>query len=342
MSAYETSVEALRQEPRRWLVTGAAGFIGSNLVEALLQLGQRVTGLDNFSTGHRRNLEQIQQSVAPELWQQFAMIEGDVADLKTCRRALVGIDYVSHQAAMASVPQSIEQPLACHAVNVTGSLNLLVAASEAKVRRFVFASTCAVYGDHPELPKRETSPVRCLSPYALTKLMDELYADFWGRFYGCESVGLRYFNVFGPRQDPQGAYAAVIPKWIEAMMQGREVTIFGDGESTRDFCYVANVVQANILAATTSNPEAVNQVYNVAVNSRTSLNALFSALQERLAHHYPKVSELKPNYRDFRSGDVRHSEAAITKAEKLLGYKPSHRVEDGLDDALQWYLRHLG
>jgi UDP-N-acetylglucosamine 4-epimerase len=342
MSEYEKITAALRAGPRRWLVTGVAGFIGSNLLEALLKLGQEVVGLDNFSTGHRRNLEQVQELVSAEEWNRFSMIEGDVADQKVCDAAVPGVDYILHEAAMASVPQSLEEPLACHNANVTGFLNLLIAAHAAGVQRVVYATSCAVYGDQPELPKTETSPTRCLSPYALTKLMDEYYGDLWERCYGLETVGLRYFNVFGPRQDPEGAYAAVIPKWIAAMLQGKDVVVNGDGESTRDFCYIANVIEANLLAALSTREGVTGQVYNIAVGRRTSLNSLFAALRDRLGFQRPALADLKPVYRDFRVGDVRHSEASIAKAEAQLGYHPLFQMEDGLDAALEWYLRNLG
>jgi UDP-N-acetylglucosamine/UDP-N-acetyl-alpha-D-glucosaminouronate 4-epimerase len=339
MTAYEICTEQLRGHRARWLVTGAAGFIGSHLVEALLKLGQQVVGLDNFSTGSARNLAEIRQLVPPGDWNRFSMIEGDVRDLETCEKAVAGVDYILHQAAMASVPKSLEEPLACHATNVTGFANLLVAATQAGIRRVVYASSCAVYGNDPALPKTERSPIDCLSPYALTKLVNELYAELWARCYDCETIGLRYFNVFGPRQDPDGPYAAVIAKWISALAEGQEVVIFGDGESTRAFCYVANVVQANILAATTTNPAAINQVYNIGVDSRTNLNTLYTALQTRVAAGYPRIlSGRAPVYQDFRPGEVRHSGADIAKAKALLGYAPTHQLDDGLDEAIGWYL----
>lgn len=339
---YQRIKQDLRAAPKKWLVTGAAGFIGSNLVETLLRLDQAVVGLDNYSTGHLRNLDQIRQSLPAHQWARFSMIEGDICNPGQCGIASKGIDYILHQAALGSVPRSIEFPLDSNAANITGTLNMLVAAKENKVRRFVYASSSAVYGDDPALPKTEEKIGRCLSPYALTKLVDELYADVFGRCYGIESVGLRYFNVFGPRQDPNGPYAAVIPKWIAAMMSSVPVEIFGDGETSRDFCYVANVVQANILAATAQNPGALHRAFNVAVRARTSLNELYELLRVRLLPFYPALKDARPVYRDFRAGDVRHSQASIDAAHEALGYVPEHTIAQGLDAALDWYRRNLG
>jgi UDP-N-acetylglucosamine 4-epimerase len=341
LNAFEHLVERLTREPKRWLVTGVAGFIGSNLLERLLRLDQQVVGLDNYSTGHRRNLEQVRELAGPERWHNFRQIDGEIRDLDTCRRATQGADYVLHQAALGSVPRSIEDPIASHASNVDGFLNMLVAARDCGVRRFVYASSSAVYGDHPALPKQEDQVGRCLSPYAATKRANELYADVFARCYGLEAVGLRYFNVFGSRQDPEGAYAAVIPKWVAAMIKNEPIFINGDGETSRDFCYVANVVQANLLAATVEQPEAVNQVYNVAVQARTSLNRLFALLRDSLRPHYPHLQDCRPVRCDFRPGDVRHSEADISKAERLLGYRPSHTLDQGLSEALDWYRQNL-
>ncbi len=341
MTKYERLRGQLRARPRKWLVTGAAGFIGSNIVETLLKLEQRVTGLDNFSTGNKRNLAEVKRLVSGRQWRGFRFIAGDVSDLKTCQRACRGVDYVLHQGALGSVPRSLEEPLASNASNVTGTLNLLVAARDAPVKRFVYASSSSLYGDHPSLPKAEDAIGRPLSPYAVTKLVNELYAEVFARCYGIETVGLRYFNVFGPRQDPEGAYAAVIPKWIGSMIRGEPVFINGDGETSRDFCYVDNAVQANLLAATTANPRAINQVYNVALQARTSLNELFALLRERLLAHYPHLRTVKPKYRSFRAGDVRHSEADIGKAKRHLGYAPTHRLEQGLDAALDWYRNNV-
>ena len=326
---------------RAWLITGVAGFIGSNLLEALLKCDQRVVGLDNYSTGQEENLRQVEQSVRADQWKRFSMIRGDICDLKTCQVATRGVDYVLHQAALGSVPRSIEAPLNSHASNVTGFLNMLIAARDCRVKRFVYASSSSVYGDEARLPKVEEHVGCPLSPYAATKVSNETYARAFARSYGIEAIGLRYFNVFGPRQDPNGPYAAVIPKWIQAMIANEPLYINGDGETSRDFCYVANVVQANVRAATTGNPEAVNQVYNVAVGERTTLNQLFCELKNRLLPQFPHLTRLKPVYREFRAGDVRHSHADISKARKLLGYEPTHRLSDGLDEALQWYVANL-
>jgi UDP-N-acetylglucosamine 4-epimerase len=324
-----------------WLVTGGAGFIGSHLVEALLELGQSVLTLDNFSTGYAANLEHVRERIAPEAWHRHRLLHGDIRDLETCRNACHGVDYVLHNAALGSVPRSIADPLEAHAVNVTGFLNMLVAARDAKVKRFIYAASSASYGDHPGLPKVEDQVGHPLSPYAAAKYANELYADVFHRCYDMDTVGLRYFNVFGARQDPQGPYAAVIPRWIQAMLTGQAVQIYGDGETTRDFCYVTNVVQANLLAASTSSPAALNQIYNVAVGSRTSLNQLFHMLRELLAPLAAHVGEIRPEYRDFRPGDVRHSLADISRAKTLLGYEPSHGVRAGLEEALGWYVGRL-
>jgi len=341
MTLYEKTRLRLRATPHAWLVTGAAGFIGSNLVQTLLELNQRVIGLDNFSTGHKRNLTEVKALVRRRQWRQFRFIDGDIGDPKICRRACRDVDYVLHQAALGSVPRSIKDPIDSNASNVTGFLHMLVAARDARVKRFVYASSSAIYGDHPALPKVENAIGRLLSPYAATKRVNELYADVFFRCYGLENIGLRYFNVFGPRQDPDGPYAAVIPKWIAAMIQDEPVHINGDGETSRDFCYVDNAVQANLLAATASRTGAVNQVYNVALRARTTLNELFALLRERLLPHYPHAKKLKPIHKPFRSGDVRHSEADIGKAKRLLGYTPTHRIDQGLDAALDWYRMNL-
>lgn len=338
---YEGLKERLRAQPARWLVTGCAGFIGSNLLETLLKLDQMVIGLDNFSTGHQRNLDEVETLVSPDQWRNFQFVEADIRDPVACSRACAGVDYVLHQAALGSVPRSLADPLATNASNVDGFLNMLVAARDAEVRRFVYAASSSTYGDHPDLPKVEDKIGRPLSPYAVTKLVNEIYADVFARCYGFASIGLRYFNVFGPRQDPDGAYAAVIPLWTKAMLQGTAVMINGDGETSRDFCFIANAVQANLLAATTDDPDAVNQVYNVAVDSRTSLNRLFDQLRDRLVREMPGLEEVSPKYREFRDGDVRHSQADISKAQRLLGYQPTHRIEQGIDAAMPWYVKHL-
>jgi len=341
MSRFEQVKDELRARPRRWLVTGVAGFIGSSLLEALLELDQSVTGLDNFATGRRVNLDEVRTVVGPERWSRFRLIEGDVAAREVCREAVAGVDVVLHQAALGSVPRSVEEPLESNAANVTGQLALLEAARRAGVCRFVYASSSSVYGDSPTLPKLEADLGRPLSPYAVTKLADELYAGVYGSLHGMETAGLRYFNVFGPRQDPEGAYAAVIPKWVAAMIRGNAVVIHGTGETSRDFCHVANVVQANLLAATATAPEAFNQAYNVAAGRRTTLTELFELLRERLAVRHPRLCELVPEREPFRAGDVLHSLADIGKARRLLGYEPTHSIERGLDESLDWYERNL-
>jgi len=336
--------------PRRWLVTGAAGFIGSNLVETLLRAGQRVVGLDNFATGFRRNLEEVREAVGEDAWARFRFVEGDVSDLAACRDALAvapgggagAVDAVLHQAALGSVPRSIEQPLRSCAANVDGFVKLLEAAREAGVARFVYASSSSVYGDHEALPKVEDRTGRVLSPYAATKAADELFADTWARVYGMTCVGLRYFNVFGPRQDPEGAYAAVVPRWVASLIAGEPVWINGDGLTSRDFCYVANAVQANLRAALAAALPAPHQVFNVAVGERTTLLELFEAIRRAMGAHDPtlaaKVAGAAPRFRDFRSGDVRHSLADIGRARAVLGYAPTHRVDEGLAESIGWYV----
>jgi UDP-N-acetylglucosamine 4-epimerase len=341
MTAFDALKSQLPNAPKVWLVTGASGFIGSNLVEALLRLNQTVRGLDNFATGHQRNLTEVQALVTPQQWAGFSFSQEDIRDLPTCQKACQGVDYILHQAALGSVPRSIEDPLTSHAANVTGFLNMLVAARDSRVSRFVYASSSSVYGDHPGLPKLENQLGKLLSPYAATKLANEIYAEVFAQCYGVATVGLRYFNVFGARQDPEGAYAAVIPKWIAALIKNEPVYINGDGETSRDFCYVENVVQANLLAATVSNPAALNQAYNVAVNERTTLNQLFYLLRDGLAPANAHLRTRTPEYRDFRPGDVRHSLADISKAAKLLGYAPTHRIAEGLAAALDWYQHDL-
>lgn len=338
---YREVRELLRQRPRRWLVTGVAGFIGSNLLETLLKLDQVVVGLDNFATGHARNLEEVKGAVGAAAWRNFTFVEGDIRELADCRRVCVAADFVLHQAALGSVPRSIEDPLASHGANVTGFINMMVASRDAKVGRFIYAASSSIYGDHPGLPKVEEVIGAPLSPYAATKYANELYADVFSRCYGMTSIGLRYFNVFGPRQDPDGAYAAVIPKWIAQLIRDEPVSINGDGETSRDFCYVENAVQANLLAAVAEDPAALNQVYNVAVGERFTLNELFELERALLVEHFPLVREARPHYRDFREGDVRHSQADISKARKLLGYAPTHRVGEGLKEAMGWYVRSL-
>lgn len=349
MHAYLELRERLARESHTWLITGVAGFIGSNLLETLLRLNQRVVGLDNFSTGHRHNLDEVRSLVTPEQWAQFYFVEGDICELADCKHAMQWdpmnsapqpVKYVLHQAALGSVPRSLADPLTTNATNITGFLNMLVAARDAKVRSFTYAASSSTYGDHPGLPKVEDKIGKPLSPYAVTKYVNELYAEVFARSYGFQSIGLRYFNVFGRRQDPNGAYAAVIPKWTASLLRGEMVFINGDGETSRDFCFVDNAVQANLLAATTTNPEALNQVYNVAVGDRTTLNDLFRLIRDGLTTTHPDLHQVQPTYRDFRAGDVRHSLADISKATGLLGYQPSHRLGEGLTAALSWYTKN--
>ena len=342
MSAIDDARRQLTAKPLRWLVTGSAGFIGSHLTHALLELDQTVVGLDNFATGHRRNLDEICAGVTAERWGRHHFIEADIRDAGACRHACLGIDVVLHHAALGSVPRSLADPIATNGSNVDGFLNMLVAARDAGVRRFVYAASSSTYGDHPALPKVEDVIGRPLSPYAVTKLVNEIYAEVFARCYGMRSIGLRYFNIFGARQDPEGAYAAVIPRWIRAMLQGGEVVINGDGETSRDFCYVDNAVQANLLAAATDDLAAIDQVYNIAVDDRTSLNRLFQLLRDAIVLHAPAIATVNPVYRDFRPGDVRHSQADIGKARRLLGYAPTHRLADGIRAAIPWYLAHHG
>jgi len=337
MQSLEALHRELRERPRRWLVTGSAGFIGSHLVEALLRLGQQVVSLDNFATGYRRNLDEVRAAVGDEAWQRHRFLEADVTDIASCREACTGVSIVLHQAALGSVPRSIADPLLTHASNATGFLNMLVAARDAGVARFVYAASSSTYGDHPGLPKVEETIGHPLSPYAVTKYVDELYADVFGRCYGMATIGLRYFNVFGPRQDPEGAYAAVIPRWVDTMLRGAPIVIHGDGETTRDFCYVANVVEANLLAATTADAAAINQVYNVAVGGRMSLNELYATLRALLGDRHAGRTFMPPVHEDFRPGDVRHSQADISKAKRHLGYDPAFDVRGGLAEALPWY-----
>ncbi len=375
MSHFTQLQTRLQAEPQTWLITGVAGFIGSNLLEALLKLNQRVVGLDNFATGHQYNLDEVQSLVTPAQWQNFNFIQGDIRNLENCQRAMlfhplplgegrgegspnysIPVDYVLHQAALGSVPRSLEDPITTNETNISGFLNMLVAARDAKVKRFVYAASSSTYGDHPALPKVEDNIGKPLSPYAVTKYVNELYADVFARTYGFKTIGLRYFNIFGPRQDPNGAYAAVIPKWIDSMIKGEPVYINGDGETSRDFCFIENVRQINLLAATTGTlllplgegwgggigeSDRTNQVYNVAVGDRTTLNQLYEQLHLNLLPSYPHLQGVKPVYRDFRAGDVRHSLADISKATTLLGYQPIHRIGEGLKVAMDWYVRHV-
>lgn len=340
MTQYQQTLNDLEQHPKTWLITGVAGFIGSNLLETLLKAGQQVVGLDNFATGHHHNLKEVQGLVTGQQWRRFRFIDGDIRNLEDCQGAVKGVDYVLHQAALGSVPRSIVDPLTTNAANINGFLNMLVASRDAGVKRFVYAASSSTYGDHPGLPKVEDLIGKPLSPYAVTKYVNELYADVFSRAYGFHSLGLRYFNVFGPRQDPKGAYAAVIPKWTAAMIAGDDVFINGDGETSRDFCFVANAVQANILAAT-RRTLAQSTVCNVAVGDRTSLNELFAGIRQQL-HANGIDYRGAPTYREFREGDVRHSQADISRARELLGYAPSHAIDEGLAVAMPWYIRLSG
>ena len=359
MTRYEKVKRELQNNPKTWLITGVAGFIGSNLLETLLKLNQNVVGLDNFETGFQRNIDQAIACATNALradnrlldTASFTFIEGDIRKLEDCQKAMIfypsisekegiPVDYVLHEAALGSVPRSVEDPIKTNMANIDGFLNMLVAARDAKVKRFIYAASSSTYGDHPDLPKVEDKIGKPLSPYAVTKLVNELYTDVFARTYGYKTIGLRYFNIFGKRQDPEGAYAAVIPKWISSLIKNKPVYINGDGETSRDFCYIENVVQINLLAATTDNPEAVNQVYNVAVGDQTTLNQLYEALRVNLAELYPHLVEAKPIYRDFREGDVRHSLADISKSKSLLGYAPQYRIGEGLKEAMTWYVEN--
>lgn len=335
---YESILEALNASPKKWLVTGVAGFIGSNLLETLLLNGQVVVGLDNFATGHQRNLDEV-RSLVGENWSKFEFIEGDIRDLGACRAACDGVDYVLHQAALGSVPRSINDPIATNSTNIDGFLNMLVAARDAQVKSFTYAASSSTYGDHPGLPKVEDVIGKPLSPYAVTKYVNELYADVFAKTYGFKTIGLRYFNVFGKRQDPNGAYAAVIPKWTAAMIADETLEINGDGQTSRDFCYVNNAVQANLLAAT-ADDKARNNVYNVAVGDRTDLNDLYRYLKESLVQNGVAYKR-DPEYRDFRAGDVRHSQADVSKAKALLDFDPKYKLRDGIAEAMPWYVKFL-
>lgn len=336
MANYKFILDELHAKPRSWLITGVAGFIGSNLLEALLKLDQRVIGLDNFSTGHKHNLSEVSKLVTEKQWDRFQFKEGDITDYRVCSGMVKGVDYVLHQAALGSVPRSIKDPISSNASNVTGFLNMLQASKEEGVKSFTYAASSSTYGDHQALPKVEDIIGKPLSPYAVTKYINELYASVYARVYGFTTIGLRYFNVFGPRQDPNGPYAAVIPKWIQAMIDGDEVIINGDGETSRDFCFIENTVQMNILAAT-SPEQFKNEVYNVALGDRTSLTSLVSIIRQQLkSRGIESVSAL--TYGSFRDGDVRHSEADITKAIHNLAYEPEYRLEQGINKTLDWYL----
>ena len=340
MSAYSELTKSMTAEPSRWLITGVAGFIGSNLLENLLKLGQTVVGLDNFMTGYQKNLDMVRDIVGPEAWSRFTFIEGDIRDIETCHAACQGVQHVLHEAALGSVPRSIDDPLLSNSCNITGYLHMLVAARDAGVKSFVYAASSSTYGDSPELPKVEDKIGSPLSPYAVTKYVDELYADVFNRCYGFSSVGLRYFNVFGQRQDPYGAYAAVIPQWFASLIKQETVFVNGDGETSRDFCYIDNVVQANLLASFAQG-DATNKIYNVAFGQRTTLNELFGLIKEEVARHKPDVMGAQCVHRDYRAGDVRHSLADISRAHNLLGYDPQFDVRQGLRLAGDWYAANL-
>ena len=340
-SSYEQLCNGLKTEPKAWLITGVAGFIGSALLEALLGLGQRVVGLDNFSTGHQSNLDDVIESSGSRAV-GFRMISGDIRDADVCRAACEDVDYVLHQAALGSVPRSIDDPLTSTHVNVNGTLNVLVAARDAGARRVVYASSSSVYGDSRELPQSEQATGRPLSPYAATKVADEIFAEVFQRTYGLEVIGLRYFNVFGRRQDPDGPYAAVIPRWISNLVHGRPCRIFGDGQTSRDFCYVDNAVQANLLAAAAAPAAATASAYNIACGESTSLIELFHLIRAGLAAYKPSVQSTQPIFEEFRPGDVPRSLADISRAEETLGYVPTHRVRAGMDATIQWYAEAAG
>ena len=345
MSKYEQLQEHLKNNQDTWLITGVAGFIGSNLLEKLLILNQKVVGLDNFDTGYQHNIDQAiedtNKSTGKDLSNNFKFINGDIRKLEDCKKACSGVNYVLHQAALGSVPRSIEDPINTNRANIDGFLNMLVASKDENVKRFVYAASSSTYGDHPDLPKVEDKIGNPLSPYAVTKFVNELYANVFAKTYGFKTIGLRYFNIFGKRQDPNGAYAAVIPKWVASIINKEDVFINGDGETSRDFCYIDNTVQMNLIAATTDNDEATDHVYNVALNDRTNLNELYQMIEERLIQRISGLKKKKPIYRNFRSGDVRHSQANIDKAKKLLDYQPQFKISEGMDEAMNWYVNSL-
>ena len=348
MTKYEQLQEHLKSDQNTWLVTGVAGFIGSNLLEKLLILNQKVVGLDNFDTGYQHNINQAMEDASiatgkdiKQLKQDFIFIEGDIRQLEDCQKACSSVDYVLHQAALGSVPRSIEDPINTNKANIDGFLNMLVASRDAKVKRFVYAASSSTYGDHPGLPKVEDEIGAPLSPYAVTKVVNELYASVFAKTYNFKTIGLRYFNIFGKRQDPEGAYAAVIPKWVSDILSGADVFINGDGKTSRDFCYIDNTVQMNLLAATTADSNSTDQVYNVAVNDQTDLNQLYQMIEEKLINRVENITKKDPIYRDFRAGDVRHSLADISKAKSLLGYDPDYKINEGLNESMDWYISDL-
>jgi UDP-N-acetylglucosamine/UDP-N-acetylgalactosamine 4-epimerase len=345
MTKYEQLQEHLKSNQNTWLLTGVAGFIGSNLLEKLLILNQKVVGLDNFDTGHQYNIDQAiadaNKATGKDLSNNFKFINGDIREIEDCQKACSGVKYVLHQAALGSVPRSIEDPINTNRANIEGFLNMLVASKDANVKRFVYAASSSTYGDHPDLPKVEDKIGNPLSPYAVTKVVNELYANVFAKTYGFKTIGLRYFNIFGKRQDPDGAYAAVIPKWVAAILNKEDVYINGDGETSRDFCYIDNTVQMNLLAATTDNNDATDQVYNVAVSDRTSLNQLYQMIEDRLVQRTIGLEKKDPIYRDFRAGDVRHSLADISKAKRLLDYQPKYMISKGMDETIDWYFKSI-
>jgi len=341
VTKYEEILTKLKTNTETWLVTGVAGFIGSNLLETLLKHNQKVVGLDNFETGHQHNLDKVEAIVGAQAWSNFTLVTGDIRKLNDCKKACSGVQYVLHQAALGSVPRSVEDPITTNSTNIDGFLNMLVAARDENVKQFVYAASSSTYGDHPDLPKEEDKIGNPLSPYAVTKLVDELYAKVFARTYGFKTIGLRYFNIFGYRQDPAGAYAAVIPKWVASMLHNETVFINGDGETSRDFCFIDNTVQANILSAMADHPDATDQVYNVALNDRTSLNELFNVIRDELIERLPDLKIPDPEYKDFRAGDVRHSLADISKAKNLLGYDPQYKIGEGLKLSMDWYISDL-
>jgi len=341
MTAFEQLLETFKTEQKTWLITGNAGFIGSNLTEFLLNHNQKVVGLDNFSTGYQHNIDDVLSLVGKENAKNFTFIEGDIADIDTCTKACKGVDIVLHQAALGSVPRSIDDPVTSNHSNVTGFLNMLTAAKDTGIKRFVYASSSSVYGDSQELPKVEERVGNVLSPYAAMKKTNEIYANVFQRTYGMETLGLRYFNVFGRRQDPNGAYAAVIPKWVGSLLTGKDVYINGDGETSRDFTYIDNVIQMNLLAGTTNNPDAFGEAFNVAVGGRNTLNELYTLINKELKNHIDTFSMKKAIYRDFRAGDIRHSNANISKAQNAVGYAPTHDIYQGMEEAIEWYIETI-
>jgi UDP-N-acetylglucosamine 4-epimerase len=338
MTPYLEIQDALQRGPRRWLVTGVAGFIGSHLLEKLLRLGQSVVGLDSFVTGYQRNLDDVATRVGPAAFSRFHMIRGDIRDARTCVSAATGVDVILHQAALGSVPRSMVDPLSSHSANVDGFVNMMLAAQVAKVARVVYASSSSVYGDEPSEPKVEERRGKLLSPYAATKLVDEVYADTFRRTHGVDSVGLRYFNVFGARQDPLGAYAAVIPRWTEQLIAGEPCSVFGDGTATRDFCYVDNVVQANLLAALAPPERLGDAVFNVACGARTSLLELFALIRDLVAASRPGAANAELERQPPRPGDILHSLASIERARERLAYRPEFDVRSGMIPTVRFYL----